>query len=108
MLMIDRAKSYFKHFSKKDIDSLSNMFSQNIRLEDWTVKLKGKKEVINFNKKLFKKVKNLKVEKRKIYKLNNIIFAFIIVHADKKKIKVLDVIKFDKKGLILSIDAYHG
>ena len=108
MKVILRAKSYFKFFSNKEIDNLSKMFSERITLVDWTTSLKGKRKVIEFNKKLFKSVKTLKVEVKKIYRFKNIIFASIIVHADKKKLKVLDVIKFNKKGLILSINAYHG
>lgn len=108
MKTIIRAKNYFKLFSNKDIDNLSKMFSERISLDDWTTSLKGKSKVIAFNKKLFKNVKILKVKVKKIYIIKNTIFAFIIVRADKKKIKVLDVIKFNYKGLILSIDAYHG
>ena len=39
-------KSYFELFSKKDIDKLSVLFSNNISLQDWTTKINSKKKVI--------------------------------------------------------------
>ena len=37
-------KNYFDLFSKKDIDKLSLLFSEDIYLQDWTSKVKSKKK----------------------------------------------------------------
>ena len=41
--LIQESKYYFKCFQKKDINNLSNIFSDSVYLEDWENKIKGKK-----------------------------------------------------------------
>ena len=44
---------YFKHFENKNILELSKLFSKNIILEDWDIKIQGKKKTIRFFTKSF-------------------------------------------------------
>jgi hypothetical protein len=41
----DILESYFKHFSNKDIIALEQLFSENIKLNDWEISAIGKKKL---------------------------------------------------------------
>ena len=106
--LINKAKDYFKYFQKKDLKSLSNMFENKILLLDWENKIKGKKKNINFLKSIFKtNTFNIKIENFYLHNTKNIISCQILIKfKNKKKIRVLDVIKFNKKLKITKIEAY--
>tara|TARA_B100000963_G_C22553370_1_gene637852 strand:+ start:473 stop:808 length:336 start_codon:yes stop_codon:yes gene_type:complete len=104
-------KNYFDLFSKKDIDKLSLLFSEDIYLQDWTSKVKSKKKVILFNKRMFKKFKSIKVNLQEIFynsKNNSYSCKLKIVINKKKSINVVDLIYFNKKKQIKKIIAYLG
>ena len=54
---IGYTKKYIKFFSKKNINSISLMFSPNVCLRDWNVNLKGLKNVMTEYKNIFDKAK---------------------------------------------------
>ena len=101
-------KEYFKSFSNKDLITLEKLFTNNIILEDWTTSIKSKKKVLKFNKKIFKsfKIINVKLEETFTNLKNNSFACKIIVQLNKKKLKVIDIIYFDKKNKIKKIVAY--
>ena len=49
--MENLVKTYFEIFSNKDIKGLENLFSDDVMLQDWNILAKGKKQVIDANKK---------------------------------------------------------
>ena len=102
------AKKYFKFFSKKKITPLEKMFANNIVLRDWNIHVKGKKKVVEANKKIFRDCKTIKVTPTKLHVLDNTVLAEIEIVIDKKKILVLDILKFNRKNEIINIKAYLG
>ena len=108
--MINIAKKYFKSFSNKDLITLEKMFTNNIVLMDWTTKIKSKKKVLKFNEKIFKSFKKVSVNLEESFTnlKNNSIACKITVQLNKKKLKVIDIIYFDKKNKIKKIVAYLG
>ena len=100
---------YFNCFNNKDILNLSKLFSQNIRLRDWEIDVKGKNAVINANEKIFNQFPNIKVKIIKLYHIENYIFSIIKIKLNKiKTIEVLDQFQFNKKNLISNIRAFLG
>ena len=101
-------KKYFNLFSKKDLKNISVLFSQKIILADWENKVYGKKNVISFNKKIFKKFKKINVKIINIYenKKKRSFACKIIVSLNGLKIKVVDLIYFNKNKEIIKIEAY--
>ena len=111
MKLTEILKNYFVLFSKKDIEKLGLLFSEDIYLQDWTSKVKSKKKVILFNKKIFKKFKSIKVNLLEIFynsKNNSYCCKLKIVLNKKKSIDVVDLIYFNKKKKIKKIIAYLG
>jgi hypothetical protein len=111
MKLYKLAQEYFIAFSKKNIEKLESLLSRNIMLRDWSVRIKGKKKVVNFNKKLFaeypkhnKKFLNycLNIKKK-------IITCEVEIYLNKKiNIKVVDIIFFDANYKIKKIYAFKG
>jgi hypothetical protein len=101
-------KKYFYFFSTKDLHNLDLIFSPNIILKDWAGSAKGKNRVLDFNKKIFKKFKKIKIklvlicynEKKNVYSCK------IIISLDKIKLSVIDLLYFDQNYKIKKIEAY--
>jgi hypothetical protein len=101
-------KKYFNFFSNKDLYNLNLNFSQSITLKDWTTSIKGKKNVLNFYKKIFNKFKKIKIKLNLILYNNNlnICSCKITVFLDNLKLNVIDLIYLDKNYKIKKIEAY--
>ena len=101
----EKTKNYLKYFENKNIESLKN-FSSKIKITDWENNIKGKKNVIAFNKKIFSKVKKIRIKIIKINVINQIAFAELKIDINNNKILVLDIIKFNNEKMITSIEAF--
>ena len=105
----DIALSYFKTFSEKNIDGLSEMFDDNVSLRDWDIDKKGIESVLKANLNIFQNVKTINAIPQNIISENNFVFAELkIVVNDSDELKVVDLIEFNKKGKIISIKAFKG
>lgn len=103
-------EKYFKLFSNKDLIRLEKLFTNNVILQDWTTNIKSKKKVLKFNEKIFNSFKKIDVKLEESFTnlKNNSIACKITVQLNKKKLKVIDIIYFDKKNKIKKIVAYLG
>ena len=105
--IIKITKLYFKYFSSHNIKQLTVLFDKNIKLQDWTSKVSGKKNVLNFNRKIFTENPKIKVKVKNIFLKKNICCCEITVKLNNKtNINVIDLISFNKKFLINKIIAY--
>lgn len=100
--------NYFKYFSDKNINALSEMFSKNVQLKDWNVSANGKDEVISANKNIFDNLNSIKVTPVNFYSNSDTSYAIqiLILINGEEELNVIDVIKFNDDGLITSINAY--
>ena len=101
-------EEYFELWSSKNLDALSNMFSDNIHLKDWNTENFGKDSVLKANEEIFSAVEKLSVDIRSLSHVDNKVIAEITVVADSETIPVVDIIKFNKESKIESIVAYRG
>tara|TARA_Y100001958_G_C21083046_1_gene438719 strand:+ start:9 stop:350 length:342 start_codon:yes stop_codon:yes gene_type:complete len=99
---------YFKFFKKKEINKLDPLFSKNIIVHDWENKIKGKKKVINFNKKIFRNFKKIDIKILNLYfnKDNKAVSCQINIKLDKIYLNVIDIIYFNKDYKISKVMAY--
>ena len=108
-MLKETAKEYFRQFSKKDLNALKSLFSENVTLQDWSTKAHGKTEVLSVNRKLFQSVKNINIVPIELFEDKNTIVAEIeIVINGGDNIKVVDIIGFDSERKIKFIRAYKG
>ncbi len=103
------AEQYFSYFENKDIDSLSRMFSNEVKLFDPIVKhVHGIENVLFVNKEIFDSASYIKIMSKVIYidAFSDNIIAQLEIHFDNKSINVVDIISLDSKNKISSIMAY--
>ena len=99
-------KIYQDAFNNQDIDKLGSLFDNKVKLQDWDIKVSGKKKVIEANKNIFKSVKKIKCIPLETIISGKIAVCEVNILVNKKKINVVDIIKFNKKNRIISIKAF--
>ena len=107
MNLKDKVETYFRLFSEKNIENLSDLFSNEIILKDWEILAIGKKEVISANKKIFSSVQSICVNLKEFYQQDNVTTCLIEIEINNEEIiKVIDIIKFNEEFKIKEISAY--
>lgn len=112
MIWVQFVKKYLGAFAAKDLDTLDQMYADNVELHDWAVKLKGKEEVLSANKALFNNSELISVHiQNTSYRDKYIAVEFVLVvnSSDPKDsiiLNVVDIIEIDDYGKIKSIRAY--
>lgn len=101
-----KTKEYFDAFASKDLNKLSEIYSDGINLIDWNGTWVGKKDVLTTNKELFQNDFELKVLDSVQYEDRT--FNTLIIEIGGESVEVIDVIKFNKYFEIEYIRAYKG
>ena len=103
------SEQYFETFSNKDLEALSEMFSDEVSLRDWEIQASGKSAVVAANENIFSSVETINVEPTHIYCDNNTVIAELNITVNGEvELLVTDVIEFDDNGKITNIRAYKG
>ena len=102
------AIKYFETFSRKDLDGLAVMFTDDVVLRDWERSADGKVDMLAANKAIFDAVDTITVTPLALYEDGNTVTAEIevLVNGDTKLL-VVDIITFDGDK-ISSLRAYKG
>jgi len=122
---IQQLRKYFQAFADKDIEVLSEMFTNDIILIDWNNTFTGKDQVVNEVKGIFTNFKTISLEVTDIFSSLNIINAdrgettvsipkddsfaceIVIVFDDLEPLYIMDLIEFDSEGRIKKLTAYN-
>jgi len=106
--MIEKACNYFEAFSNKDLEKLSELYSDNVSLADWEpLFFDGKKQVLYANKTLFDSVQSVNILVKRIGSNDKNVFAEIdILINNTNQLFVVDILEFDEDLKIKSIRAY--
>jgi ketosteroid isomerase-like protein len=107
-LLKRHAIEYFKKFRDKDLEALSNLYADNITLEDWTGKWEGKEAVLDMNADFFKsnftiKIISVSTTKSVVASHTYVLFELII---GETTLTINDAILFNDDYKIISITAY--
>ena len=109
MKLKEICENYFRNFSEKNLNTLADLFSENVKLRDWELSASGKASVIDANRRIFSSVSSIQVTPLSMYKEGNTVVAELdICLNNAETLKVVDIIEFDENGKILSIRAYKG
>lgn len=85
------------------------MFSDNIILRDWKIRVIGKRNAIEETRKNFEAADSIEIDVLSIFENKNTVAAELKINVDKtEELYVVDVITFNAQGQIASIRAYLG
>ena len=105
--MRELVTKYFENFSNKNLEKLSDLFSEEITLQDWDILAEGKRNVLEANKNIFNSVETISANLNELYIDDNVATCLIeIVINNEETLKVIDIIKIDTDGKIKEISAY--
>lgn len=106
--MIEKACNYFEAFSNKDLDTLAELYSEDVSLADWEpLFFDGKEQVLDANKTLFESLESVNIVVKRIGSNDKNVFAEIdILINDATQLFVVDILEFDQNQKIKSIRAY--
>ena len=122
---IQQLRNYFQAFADKNIEVLTEMFTDDIILIDWNNTFTGKDQVVNEVQGIFKNFKTIKLEVTDIFSSLNIINAdrgettvsipkddsfaceIVIVFDDLEPLYIMDLIEFDEENRIKKLTAYN-
>ena len=122
---IQQLRKYFQAFADKNIEVLTEMFTDDIILIDWNNTFTGKDQVVNEVQGIFANFKIIKLEVTEIFSSLNIINAdrgettvsipkddsfaceIVIVFDDLEPLYIMDLIEFDDEGRIKKLTAYN-
>ena len=122
---IQQLRKYFQAFADKNIEVLTEMFTDDIVLIDWNNTFTGKDQVVNEVQGIFANFKTIKLEVTDIFSSLNIINAdrgettvsipkddsfaceIVIVFDDLEPLYIMDLIEFDDEGRIKKLTAYN-
>ena len=100
---------YLKKYAEKDLDSIREMFSDDIILRDWKIRVEGIKNAIQETDKNFKSVDTIEIDVLSVYENQDTVAAELKITVDStEELYVVDVITIDSTGKIKSIRAYLG
>lgn len=100
---------YLKKYEEKDIKGIEEMFSEDIVLRDWKIRVEGKENALSETLKNFKSVESIKIDVLSIYENESTVAAELkIIINNKEELYVIDVITINFEGKISSIKAFIG
>ncbi|RRQ50845.1 nuclear transport factor 2 family protein [Maribacter algicola] len=100
---------YLKKYEEKDLNSIEEMFSEDIVLRDWKIRVEGKDNAINETRKNFENANSIEIEVLSTYENKDTVAAELKITVDStEELYVVDVITINSNGKIKSIRAYLG
>lgn len=100
---------YLKRYERKDLNGIEEMFSEDIVLRDWKIRVEGKEDAISETRKNFENADSIEIEVLSTYENKNTVAAELKITVDStEKLYVVDVITINSEGKIKSIRAYLG
>ena len=105
----EQCRIYLKKYEEKDLQAMDEMFSDDIVLRDWKIRVEGKALAMSETRKNFEAARSIEIEVLATYENRDTVAAELIITVDKSEIlHVVDVISFNEEGKIKSIRAYLG
>ena len=109
MSLRERFTNYLDAYSRKDIQSVSEMFAADITLRDWKVSVSGKDAATAETAMNFRSAETIEINILATYESDSAVAGELrIIVDDDEVLHVVDVVSFNEKGQISSIRAYLG
>ena len=101
--------AFLKAYEAKDIDTVAQMLTDDVSLQDWNLEVHGKDAVLAETRKNFLDAKHLQIEVRQFYESAGCAAARLRIVVNKSiELEVVDTIVVNPDGKVSSIRAYKG
>jgi ketosteroid isomerase-like protein len=103
-------EDYLYFFENKDLESISNIFSEDCSLSDWNVgRIAGKQDVLNVYSDIFKSVREIGCDITHIHEdIGGTLACEMELTIDGEMLLVVDIFEFDNDDNIKALRAYRG
>ena len=102
---LQKILDYFKAFNEKDLDTLSELYSEDVTLKDWTGEWHTKPLVLEENNNLFTSQPKLHINLNRLENKSITSYCYISIELEDTKLEVMDCIYFNEEGKISHIEA---
>ncbi|MCA0446116.1 MAG: nuclear transport factor 2 family protein [Bacteroidetes bacterium] len=100
---------YLSKYAEKDLKGIEDLFSEDIVLRDWKIRVTGKKNALDETQKNFESANSIEIEVLSIYENAETVAAELKITVDgSEELFVVDVITINAEGKINSIRAFLG
>jgi len=109
--LLSQTESYFAAWNARDISALRLLFSADVELVDWNLKVSGDDKVTKANANIFDTFPNVLIDivDALVCISKRAVTCEIIVHLNDEvntKLNVVDVLRFNDESKISSVRAY--
>ena len=105
----ERCLLYLSKYTEKDLEGIEGMFSDDIILRDWKIRVVGKEKALDETRKNFEAANSIEIDVLATHGDQNTVAAELKITVDTTELlHVVDVISFNEEGRINSIRAYLG
>jgi ketosteroid isomerase-like protein len=100
---------YLQNYERKDLKGIEDIFSEDIILRDWKIRVEGKEKALFETKKNFESVESIRIEVLSLYENEKTVAAELKIIINKsEELYVVDVITINSECKINSIKAFIG
>ncbi len=103
------ALSYLEKYAEKDLESITKLFSEDIVLRDWKIRVEGIEKAISETEKNFNAANTLQIDILSQFENHKTIALELkITINNTEELYVIDIIQFNSEGKICLIKAFRG
>jgi hypothetical protein len=105
----ERFLSYLRHYESKNLQQITEMFTEDVTLRDWKIFVKGKDSAVAETRANFEAAKTIRIQPLFLYETPTSVAGELKIVVDGSiELFVVDVVDFDSDGKIKAIRAFLG
>jgi hypothetical protein len=109
MSNVNQLRQYLAAYARKDLQAIEAMLDEEVALQDWNLVVNGKSWVLRETQNNFEAARSIEIEiKREFVNERDAAAELRIVIDGTIHLEVVDIVRFNARGLVESIKSYKG
>jgi ketosteroid isomerase-like protein len=109
MRYVNQLRQYLAAYARKDLQAIAAMLDEGATLQDWNLVVSGKAEVLRETHNNFEAARSIEIEIKREFESGPDAAAELRVVIDGTvHLEVVDILRFNARGLVSSIKSYKG
>ena len=105
----DQLRQYLAAYARKDLQAIEAMLDEEATLQDWNLVVNGKLKVLRETQNNFEAARSIEIEvKREFVSGRDAAAELHIVIDGTVHLEIVDIVRFNARGLVESIKSYKG